>query len=259
MPHDSRPAGNARAPRRGSAGSPEQTREPPRAGPVRDPVRELIEHQLRSLVLAAPFPCLGAKAAIRTDSYVFRVYQDLCDPAEVSRVAEDLRHFTRHRHELGPFYSYVASFLEPKVVTDEAEWDRLVWSFLQRLHDLDHDGWDERWSDAPEDADFAFSFAGCGQLVVALYPGASRFARRFAWPTLVFNPPEQDRANFPEDEAFFRFQELIRRRDARLQGTVNPALPATPEQSQAPGFSGAPVDGSWRCQLVVRRDAVGPR
>jgi uncharacterized protein len=219
---------------------------------VPEKVRALIERQLRSLVLEAPFPCLGARAAMRSGSYLFNVHQDLRDARSVAGVTEDLRHFAAVRHGMGNFYTYVVSFLEPRGVADEAMWDTLVWEFLQRLHDLDDSSWDERWSRVPEDADFALSLAGNGQLVVTLYPGASRYARRFAWPTLIFNPVEQDRANFPDDESFLRFQNRIRARDAALQGDVNPSLPPTLDDPQAPGFSGAPVGGSWRCPLVVR-------
>ncbi len=219
---------------------------------VPGPVRELIEQQLRSVVLGSPFPCLGARSAFRDGSYLFNVLPDMDDPRSPEHVLADLRYFARVRLRMGDLYTYVVSFLEPRAIADEGEWDRRLWSFLQHLHDLDDVPWDGRFSTEPRDADFALSVAGLGQLVVTLYPGATRYARRFGWTTLIFNPPEQDRANFPTDEQFLRFQNRIRERDARLQGHVNPALPATLDDPQAPGFSGAPVDpDSWRCPLRV--------
>jgi uncharacterized protein len=215
-------------------------------------VRELIERQLRCLVLETPFPCLGARSAFRSGSYLFNVHTDLRTEQGLRSVAADLRHFAGVRQQMGNFYTYIASFLEPARIDSESRWDEVVWDFLQRLHGIDEDSWDPRWSKDPDQYDFALSFAGLGQLVVALYPGASRYARRFAWPTLVFNPPEQDRANFPDDESFLRFQNKIRARDARLQGSVNPSLPPTLDDPQAPGFSGMPVDGSWHCPLTIR-------
>ena len=222
------------------------------AGAVSPQLAELVERQLRALVLEGPFPCLGSRAALRTGSYLFSLFPDLRSADAVDAVLAGLRRFAATRRQLGDFYTYVASFVEPRVVVDEAEWDRLVWDFLQKLHDSDDEPWDPRWSKDPTQPDFALSLAGLGQLVVTLYPGASRYARRFAWPTLVFNPLEQDRANFPEEEAFLRFQGRIRDRDRALQGTVNAALPATPDDPQAPGFSGASVGADWRCPLVVR-------
>jgi FPC/CPF motif-containing protein YcgG len=215
-------------------------------------VKDMIERQLRALVLDTPFPCLGARSAFRNHGYVFQVYEDLRTDAGAAALADGLREFTKKRHELGNFYTFIASFVEPGAVSDESSWDRQIWEVLQRLHDLDTEPWDDRWSTTPEDADFALSFAGCGQLVVTLYPGASRYSRRFAWPTLIFNPPEQDRANFPDDESFLRFQDTIRARDVRLQGTMNPSLPPTLDDPQAPGFSGAPVGDHWRCPIKIR-------
>lgn len=222
------------------------------AGSVPDIVKELIEKQLRCLVLESPFPCLGARAAFRNQSYLFNVHADMAEAQTLHLVLADLRHFAKVRLEMDDLYTYMVSFLEPRIITDEAAWDRFVWQFLQGLHDLDDAPWDRRYSINPADAGFALSLAGLGQLVVTLYPGASRYARRFAWPTLIFNPPEQDRANFPTDEEFLRFQNRIRDRDARLQGTVNPSLPPTLDDPQATGFSGAPIDASWTCPLRVK-------
>jgi uncharacterized protein len=220
-------------------------------------VGRLIERQLRCMVLDGPFPCLGARSAFRNDSYVFAVHHDLFGPDAVEAVAADLRHFAAVRLRLGRLYSCIVSFVEPRTVPDEQVWDGQVWGFLQALHDLDDTPWDPRFSADPESGDFALSFAGVGHLMLALYPGATRYARRFAWPTLVFNPLEQDTAAFADEQDFARFQHIIRERDARLQGHVNPSLPATREQSQAPGFSGAPIPDSWRCPLVVDGEPTG--
>ena len=231
----------------------------PRREPSLDMVGRLIERQLRCLVLDGPFPCLGARSAVRNDSYVFAVHPDLFAPGAVEAVAEDLRRFAEVRLRLGRLYSCIVSFVEPRTIPDEQAWDRQVWAFLQALHDADDAPWDARFSADPESGDFALSLAGVGHLVVTLYPGATRYARRFAWPTLVFNPLEQDTDAFPDERDFARFQHLIRARDARLQGQVNPSLPATRDESQAPGFSGAPVPDTWRCPLVVqnREGAIG--
>lgn len=215
-------------------------------------VKQLVERQLRVLVLDTPFPCTGARAAVRNSSYLFNLYADMTSPDSIAHLSADLRYFAQVRGELGDFYSFVASFIEPARIDREQVWDGLVWSVLQQLHDLDDLPWDGRFSTDPRDPDFALSVAGCGHLVVSLYPGATRYSRRFAWPTLVFNPLEQDRANFPDDASFTRFRDTIRARDVRLQGSVNPSLPATLDDPQAPGFSGTPVGPDWTCPLRLR-------
>lgn len=221
-------------------------------GPVPAPLKDLVQNQLHALVSAQSFPCLGARSALASGSYLFNLYEDMGSAESLLDLATDLRHFAEVRLGMGCLYSFVASFVEPRIPGDEAAWESFFWALMQRLHDIDTDSWDPRFSQDPESPDFAFSFAGLGHLVVTLYPGASRFSRRFAWPTLVFNPLEQDRAKFPEEEAFLRFRDQIRLRDARLQGQVNPSLPRMLDDSQVPGFAGAPVPSDWRCPLRLR-------
>lgn len=211
-----------------------------------------MQTQLHVLVSAQPFPCLGARSALASDSYLFNLYEDMGSAESLRDLATDLRHFAEVRLGLGSLYSYVASFIEPRIPGDEAAWGKSFWDLMQRLHDIDAQYWDPRFSQDPESSEFAFSFAGLGHLVVTLYPGASRFSRRFAWPTLVFNPLEQDRAKFPEEAEFVRFRDQIRLRDSRLQGQVNPALPRTLDDSQVPGFAGTPVPPGWQCPLRLR-------
>jgi FPC/CPF motif-containing protein YcgG len=87
--------------------------------------------------------------------------------------------------------TFVASFLRP-VPGDEAELERLLWTQLQALHDGEPmQSWDPSVSSDPEDAHFSFSMAGSAFFVVGLHAASTRWARRFAWPTLVFNPHAQ--------------------------------------------------------------------
>src|SRR5207244_4323508 len=88
-----------------------------------------------------------------------------------------------------PLTAFVAVFTG-RPPRGEADFERRLWLQLQQLHDRDDPspGWDPSVSNDPEDARFAFSFAGCALFVIGLHPDSSRLARRFAWPTLVFNP-----------------------------------------------------------------------
>src|SRR3712207_4690664 len=126
--------------------------------PASERLPALIEGQLRALVLDTPFPCAGAKSALRNGGYVFGGYADMRSERSLHRMATDLRHFVRIRHDLGNFYTFIGSFIEPAIVPDERSWDVLVWDCLQRLHDMDTDAWDDRWATDPADANFAFSF-----------------------------------------------------------------------------------------------------
>ncbi len=124
----------------------------------------------------------------------------------------------------------------------------MLWQQLQQLHDEDrhYHTWDPSVSGDPHAADFSFSFAGRAFFVVGLHPGSSRWARRFAWPVLVFNAHEQ----FEQLRAQGRFeklQALIREREWALQGSLNPNLQDFGHGSEARQYAGRAVGGDWRC------------
>jgi hypothetical protein len=208
---------------------------------------ELVHDQFRALVLHPSFSCLGAKAAIRSDSYRLGVYGELGSPEATSGLARDLRAFADAPGERpSSLTTFVASFVGPPSA-DEAHFERLLWAQLQALHDRDPSGaWDPSVSSNPEDEHFSFSFAGRAFFVVGLHAASSRWARRFAWPTLVFNPHDQFE-RLREQGHFPRIQALIRTRDRALQGTLNANLSDFGERSEARQYSGRPVEDDWRC------------
>jgi len=125
---------------------------------------------------------------------------------------------------------------------------------LQQLHDLDrlHHAWDPSVSPNPASGDFAFSFGGQAYFIVGLHAASSRAARRFAWPTLVFNPHRQ----FDElrrSNRYARFQEVIRRAELSLQGAINPMLSEHGTTSEAPQYSGRQVESDWHCPFQIQQ------
>ena len=106
--------------------------------------------------------------------------------------------------------------------------------------------WDAAVSDDPEDPQFSFSHAGCALFVVGLHPNSSRMARRFRWPTLVFNPRAQFERLRSEGK-FERLRGLVRDREIALQGTLNPNLADFGERSEARQYSGRATEADWKC------------
>jgi FPC/CPF motif-containing protein YcgG len=210
------------------------------------PSASLMKAQFASFVADAAFPCLGAKAAFSAHSQVISVYDALGSQRSASPLAIDLGNFVQSKLcRDGGFATFIAIFREPRLLTEE-EFERLLWSQLQQLHDIDaaHHQWDPTVSSDPFDPHFSFSFGGQALYVVGLHERSSRHARRFAWPTLVFNPHAQfDRLR--HDGHWQRMQEAIRRRDVALQGEVNPMLSDFGEQSEARQYSGRRVPETW--------------
>ena len=159
---------------------------------------QFVHSQFRTLALHHEFPCVGAKSAINRGMYKFGLYLEMGSAESTTALCRDLRTFiTEYIPKDGYFTTFIASFVGP-ISLDEEQFESLLWQQLQRMHDNDEVDWDETVSSAPNDPSFAFSFAGCAFFVIGLHASSSRWARRFAWPTLIFNAHhqfEQLRAN----------------------------------------------------------------
>ncbi len=226
------------------------------------PLQEFVHDSLRAHVLNPRFSCVGAKAAVRSGDYRVGLYDSLDSAGAAAGLARDLFYFVGEQDGFGGHFStFVASFRGP-VVSGEAEFERLLWAQLQRLHEEDkrHHRWAPGVRPDPEDAQFAFSFAEKAFFVVGLHPASSRFARRFAWPTLVFNAHHQFE-RLRREGRYGRMQEVIRARERELQGTLNPNLADFGVRSEARQYSGRPVEEDWGCPFragdAAPNDEVG--
>lgn len=216
--------------------------------PAPSPLTTLVHEGVRALVLSRQYSCVGASSALRQNGYRFALYPPLGSSDAAMSLAFDLWTFVRDAPSLdSPFTTFIASFEGP-VLPDEQAFERLLWLTLQQLHDLDavHHEWDASVSADAARRDFSFSFARTAFFIVGLHAAASRATRRFAWPTLVFNPHRQ----FEELKTagrYPRFQQVIRAGERSLQGDLNPMLADFGDRSEAAQYSGRHVEPDWRC------------
>ncbi len=90
-----------------------------------------------------------------------------------------------------------------------------------------------------------------------MHPGASRFARRFPVPLLLFNAKAQFDA-LRRDGRFDRMQSKIRERDVRLQGSVNPKSPRS-VRTQKHDSTGREVEPQRQCPSRTKSEpSLGP-
>lgn len=138
--------------------------------------------------------------------------------------------------------------------TDERRFEAMLWSQLQRLHELDvqrGQPWADGVSRDPDDPRFSLSLAGHPYFVIGLHPGASRIARRFEAPALVFNSHRQfDRLR--ADGRYAKMQAATRARDMALQGSLNPNLADFGTAAETRQYSGRAVGPDWRCPFHPR-------
>ena len=203
------------------------------------------------------FPCVGAKAALNREGMRFVVGRDFRSAWDDLRILPALLDLAKnYRADPQLFQSLVVIFDQGAPET-EGEFEANLWARLQSLTDKDE--WlgqpaDPRVAHDPEDPHFAMSFGGEAFFVVGLHPRASRPARRFERPAMVFNLHDQ----FEQLRAAGRYDKLsgaILARDEALAGSVNPMLAQHGTISAARQYSGRAVEEGWRCPFSGRTGA----
>lgn len=88
--------------------------------------------------------------------------------------------------------------------------------------------------------------------MVGLHPGASRPARQFERPVMVFNLHDQFE-RLRQDQRYERLRASILERDLTLAGDINPMLARHGETSEASQYSGRQVGKDWECPFKDKR------
>jgi FPC/CPF motif-containing protein YcgG len=217
-----------------------------------------LAEKFRQFLGGPTFPCVGAKSALARDQLTFVVARDIRSAWDDLKIYPALFNFARrYKRRRTPFQSFVVIFEGPRTL-DEAGFEKHLWSRLQSLTDKDE--WhgqrhDPRISADPANAHFSLSFGGEGFFVIGLHPRASRPARRFPHPALVFNLHDQFE-EMRKTDLYEKLRRTITERDIRLAGSRNPMLQTFGEGSEARQYSGRMVADDWRCPFhrEVKKD-----
>ena len=217
--------------------------------PWRHDAQDRLEALLHDHVVDTAFPCVGAKAALAKGTLSVLACNRIDSGWDDLRIHDGLIRFAEaYREEPGLFRSFAVVFDGP-VDLDEAAFEAMLWRRVQSLSDKDvwrGQDYDARVSPDPAESHFSLSFGGEAFFVVGLHPNASRPARRFERPALVFNLHDQ----FERLRAEGRYEgmrEKILVRDEALAGSRNPMLSRHGESSEARQYSGRVVDAAWAC------------
>lgn len=196
------------------------------------------------------FPCVGAKSAANRGRISLIVCEELGTVASAQALCDGLAGFSRAYPDAGEDPVSFAAIFETSTGSED-QFHAKLWQQLQRVHDLDAltYPWAPGVSDQPASSDFSFSVAGRAYFVVGLHPNASRLARRAPRPTLVFNFHEQFEA-MRASGRYAKLQDVIRRRDVALQGSINPVLAQFGAGSEARQYSGKDGGG---CPFRARK------
>lgn len=212
-----------------------------------------IEEQYKEFVLKKKHPCVMAKTLFMLDNYHLKVYDDLNAYTSLENLMKDLEAFIQqYDFDSNEFESFIAVFPNNKYKT-ELEFEEQLWSSLNKLHEIDNSDWDPAVSEDPNDTNFSFSLNGKAFYIVGLHPRSSRIARQSPYTTVVFNLHWQFE-RLREMGTYQRVKKRIRKRDKKLQGTINPVLKDFGNDTEAKQYSGRNVDANWKCPFHSKRE-----
>lgn len=216
--------------------------------------RKRTERRFDRLVAHPAYPCVGAKSALSKGRMHFYHGRSIASGWDDLSLLHALQRFAiEYRKQPRMFASFAAIFHAP-LRLNEAAFEKALWARLQSIHDKDV--WlsaarDSRISEDPDSDDFALSIGGSGFFVIGLHPRASRKARRFEKPTLVFNLHDQFQ-RLRADGRYEKMRATILDRDRRWAGSVNPMLARHGTVSEASQYSGRAVGDEWNCPFSPR-------
>ena len=204
-----------------------------------------IIQEYKDFILKRKHPCVMAKTVFMMDKYQLQTYESRTDDS-LNLLLNDLENYLNaYDFESNEFESFIAVF--PNMPADsEIQFENELWKTLQRLHQLDDQEWDERVSSDPENPNFSFSLKGRAFYVIGMHPNSSRIARQSPYPTFVFNLHWQFE-KLREMGTYQKVKSMIRKRDKKLQGSINPVLKDFGDDSETKQYSGRNVEAEWKC------------
>lgn len=216
--------------------------------------QQLVEDEFCDFVKSHSFPCVGAKSALGRGTLKVVSCRSIASAWDDVRMHDIASEWAQAYSREPDLFRSLAFVFEGPCSLSEVAFEQALWDRLQSMSSKDE--WrgmtpDWRVSADPNDPRFSLSFGGEAFFVVGLHPNASRPARRFARPAMVFNLHGQ----FEELRRTGRYEGLrqaILERDEKFAGSINPMLSRHGEASEARQYSGRVVPDDWKCPFSGR-------
>jgi len=204
---------------------------------------------MHAMVDDAAFPCVGAKAALARGTLQVLACNRIDSAWDDLRIHDGLLAFADAYRKAPALFRSFAVVFEGPVDLPEPAFEAALWERVQSLSDKDvwrGQDYDPAVSPDPENPHFSLSFGGEAFFIVGLHPHASRPARRFARPAMIFNLHDQFETLRAQGK-YEGMREKILLRDEALAGSRNPMLARHGEESEARQYSGRAVGRDWAC------------
>tara|TARA_R110002049_G_scaffold151160_1_gene314696 strand:+ start:10142 stop:10822 length:681 start_codon:yes stop_codon:yes gene_type:complete len=203
-----------------------------------------IDEMIREFILD-DHPCVMAQSLVADDSLTIRNYQKL-DISKTKNLISDLEDYVNSiDDDSKKFQTFIATF-EDDSFDSELEFENALWKLLYNLHKVDSQPWDKTTSPDTASSKFSFSLLGNSFYIVGMHPKSSRKARSAPFPMIVFNLHHQFEL-LRSSNRYTRVRDLIRKRDEKFQGSINPMLKDFGKNSEARQYSGRAVEKDWKC------------
>lgn len=214
-----------------------------------------IEQAYLDFIIKDKHPCIMANAVFNLNNYHLKIYEDITSEDVINPILNDIETYLEHYDfDSNEFESLILCF-ECNHFNSEIGFESALWSLLQKLHDHDGSEWDPQVSDDVENPNFSFSLKGKAFYIIGMHPQSSRLARRAPYVTLVMNLHWQFE-RLREMGTYQTVKKRIRRRDKKLQGSINPVLRDFGTDSEAKQYSGRAVEEQWQCPFHKKHENI---
>jgi FPC/CPF motif-containing protein YcgG len=208
-------------------------------------MNEILQQKVREFILD-DHPCVMAQSVFMDDTVEVKDYGTMNSPETISELLADLKVYVDAQDpESKDFNSFIAVFKQDPF-SSEIIFEKALWKLLADLWEEDNSEWDPTTSPDPENPEFSYSLHKTSFYIVGMHPKSSRLARRAPYAMVVFNLHHQFEL-LRSIHRYDRVRNLIRRRDQKLQGTINPMLEDFGTRSEARQYSGRAVTEHWQC------------
>lgn len=217
-----------------------------------------LECAFKQFIQAQNYPCVGAKSALAKGNIRVVTVGKLADSADDLEIYKYLDAQASEYGRSRQIFQSLAILFSENSHQSEKSFEKDLWKRLQALSDIDrNNGYehDQRVSSNPDDPNFAMSFAGAAFFVVGLHPKASRPARRFTHPAMIFNIHDQFE-RMRSTGLYQQLQETISERDIIFAGSRNPMLAPHGIISAARQYSGRAVENDWACPFQRNQEMM---
>ena len=220
-------------------------------------VHQAIIDEFRAHAKQRGFPCIAANDAVTKSTLRYYVADHMACPKDDCKMLRFIYEFVdEFRKTEGGYHSVAILFRNPAEITEDI-FEQLLWQRLQALSDLDAKNYkyDPRVDQSVSSPHFSFSLKEEAFYVIGLHSANQREARRFKYPTLIFNPHAQFE-RLRESGQYGKMQSIVRQRDKTYSGSVNPMLADFGESSEVFQYSGRMYPKDWKCPLNPKHEST---